>query len=59
MFQNDIANVIAKQWYQSGGLQIKVPYLNGKKNGLLENWYEDGTKKAEVYFDKGIKIWAY
>jgi hypothetical protein len=33
-------------WYEDGGLKLRIIYVDGKADGKLEEWYPDGKRKS-------------
>ncbi len=40
--------------FENGKLKGKVTIQNGIPEGLWEYWYENGSKKLDLYFENGI-----
>ena len=40
-------------WYANGNLERRTGWQDGKRNGKVETWYENGKKKGIGTFRKG------
>ena len=40
----------------SGNLAAEIPHEDGKTHGIGTEWYENGTKKSEVYYAYGMGL---
>jgi len=64
--RNIIANRIGDYWqgeviilYKSGNLQARVAYVDGRKNGLMTTYFEDGTVMNESRYQNDVRGGCY
>jgi hypothetical protein len=48
-------------YFASGRIESKIEYEDGKRDGLAERWYADGTKAAEGRYEDGRMVgeWSF
>ena len=44
-----------KRYFNNGQLEIEIPYVNNKKNGLVKEYYSSGTLFSKVPYLDGLK----
>ena len=54
--QLPIRDGIKEIYYDSGELRAKVPYKNGKKNGIEQHFDRTGKVISEYYYENGEKL---
>lgn len=52
---NGVLNGMSTDYYESGGLKEKLPYVNDKANGEFERYYESGKLEVKGYFKDDLK----
>ena len=59
-YSNDLLEGVIESYfpstnkYKKGNKMIQCIYKNGEREGLFEEWYENGMKKEAVIFSKGV-----
>lgn len=53
---SDTLNYIEEGYYNTGKLFRRGKYVNGKKDGLWEWWFENGKKSDEATLQQGIYV---
>ena len=43
------------EYWENGALKVKLPYKNGKPDGHLPGWYDNGRDAFKGFFKEGIK----
>ena len=46
---------VKKEYYESGALEVEIPYVNGKMHGISRGYYESGALKYETPYVNGAK----
>lgn len=41
---------VVEKWYSNGQLMERRNYLDGKRNGLHEGWWPDGSQRFEYHY---------
>ena len=44
------------RYYESGQLNQKINYKDGKLHGLMENFNKDGSLKSSKTYENGVEI---
>ena len=50
--KDDKPHGIQWNYYKNGNVSAQVVYKDGKKDGELETWHENGKRKSKIFFSK-------
>ena len=53
---DNLPYIFYDSWENFGQKSKEVDFLNGKKDGLSTEWYENGQKRMEEYYKDGKYI---
>ncbi len=43
------------EYWENGNLKVKLPYKDGKPNGHIHGWYDNGRDAFKGFFNQGVK----
>lgn len=54
MAKGEVVSMVT--WDERGNLTSELSYLQGKRHGVVLEWYADGGKRAEWLYENGVLI---
>ncbi len=54
--RNEILHGEQVEWFEEGGVRMRVNYSHGKRHGLLSEWYPNGVKAREGRWENGFQV---